>query len=54
MGLGCFMAVTGMALPCRASYGMFTLYHKAENESLSLIESFPNNSVVKYQNALKI
>ena len=27
MGLGCFMAVTGMALPRRASYGMFTLYH---------------------------
>lgn len=23
-----------MALPCRASYGIFTLYHKAENGSI--------------------
>ncbi len=34
MILGCFMAATGMALPCRASYGIFTLYHKAENGSI--------------------
>ena len=45
MCLGCFMAVTGMALPCRASYGIFTLYHKAENESLPLIDGFSNNSM---------
>ena len=54
MILGCFVAVTGMALLCLASYGIFKLYHKVENESPPLIDRFPNNSVVKYQNALKI
>ena len=48
MGLGGFMAVKGMALPCRASYGMFTLYHKAENGSIPLINIFPNNPIVMF------
>ena len=48
MSLGCFMAITGMALPCRASYGMFTLYHKAENDSPPLIDRFPNNPIVMF------
>ena len=48
MILGCFMAATGMALPCRASYGIFTLYHKAENGSILLINIFPNNPIVMF------
>ena len=48
MILGCFMAATGMALPCRASYGIFTLYHKAENGSIPLINIFPNNPIVMF------
>ena len=36
MILGCFMVATGMALPCRASYGIFTLYHKAEKVNITL------------------
>lgn len=34
-----------MALSCRASYGIFTLYHKSENDNLPLIDGFSNNSI---------
>ena len=37
--------ITGMALSCRASYGIFTLYHKSENDNLPLIDGFSNNSI---------